>query len=95
LSQQITTQGESCRQSRGTGSEKVAAVEHVTSRANNNNLMEKYPSKQRLRIVCTFTAECNLFPYFLSQVGPSTRNVCLAALIVPALATFGTYAAVR
>src|ERR1700730_558715 len=36
----MPTEGESCRQSCGTGSEEVAAVEHVTSCANNNNLME-------------------------------------------------------
>jgi hypothetical protein len=40
LSQQIPTEGERCRQSRGTGSKKIAAVEHVTPCANKNNLME-------------------------------------------------------
>jgi hypothetical protein len=40
LSQQIPTKGEGRRQSRGTRGEKVVAVEHVTSGANKNNLMD-------------------------------------------------------
>jgi hypothetical protein len=40
LSQQIPAEGERCRQSRGTSSEKVAAVKHVTPCANKINVME-------------------------------------------------------